>query len=114
VRLTGETAGRPQGDRVPINIHPETRRRLVELLYLPQMRGVGYSEFIDRAVAAAAAEIQAAQPRPRYGLVMHYDDGGRSEPFWYGDDERRRDDRAKLLATGSAVVRVEKIEEVPQ
>jgi hypothetical protein len=45
---------------------------------------------------------------------MHYDDGGRSEPFWYGDDERRRDDRAKLLATGSAVVRVEKIEEVPQ
>lgn len=36
-----------------------TRTRLSEFLYLPAMRGVGYSEFIERALDAAEAELVA-------------------------------------------------------
>jgi hypothetical protein len=56
--LTGETEGRPGSDetRVPINIDADVRDRLRHLLYQPYMRGVGWSEFIDRAVEAAYAE----------------------------------------------------------
>jgi hypothetical protein len=58
-RLTGETEGRPGDDttRVPLNVHDETRERLRTLLHMPFMRGVGYSEFIDRAVARAWEEV---------------------------------------------------------
>lgn len=59
--LIGETKGRPQGERVPINIAPEVRERLNVLLYEPEMRGVGYSEFIDRAIRHALAELNVVR-----------------------------------------------------
>lgn len=72
--LTGPTIERPGGDetRVPINIDSEVRDRLRMLLYHPKMRGVGYSEFILRAVSAAYAELEwllneAAVERVRRG-----------------------------------------------
>lgn len=63
VKLTGETVERPPGTRVPINIDWNVRRDLRDLLYLPQMRGVGYSEFIQRAIALARAELEEAEER---------------------------------------------------
>lgn len=64
--LIGETQGRPltrsnaypQDSRVPINIDPSTRMELRDLLYQPFMRGVGYSEFINRAVKRAYEEAE--------------------------------------------------------
>lgn len=61
MKLTGETILRPGGERVPINIDTEVRERLVHLLHRPGMRGVGYSEFIDRAISAAHQELDAAE-----------------------------------------------------
>ena len=55
--LTGETVRRPDGERVPINIDTDVRDRLRELLFEPKMRGVGYSEFIERAIIAAREEL---------------------------------------------------------
>lgn len=49
----------PLGDRVPILIHSDTRERLRALLFDDDMRGVGYSEFIGRALAAAEKELSA-------------------------------------------------------
>ena len=62
--LTGETISRPthatpnypEGMRVPINIDPGVRTNLLDLLYQPWMRGVGYSEFIQRAIDRAYEE----------------------------------------------------------
>ena len=59
--LVGETTGRPQGERVPINIDEDVRERLRNLLYEPDMRGVGYSEFIGRAIDQAYAELEAVR-----------------------------------------------------
>lgn len=44
-------------DRVPINIDPAVRKRLRDLLFEPELRGVGYSAFINRACEAAETEI---------------------------------------------------------
>ena len=44
-------------ERVPINIRPEVRQRLRDLLMEPEFRGVGYSSFIERAVEAAETEM---------------------------------------------------------
>ena len=44
-------------ERVPINIDPAVRQRLNDLLWMPEMRGVGYSAFINRACEAAETEI---------------------------------------------------------
>ena len=46
----------PTSDRSPINIHPEVRAALVRLLFESDMEGVGYSEFVRRAIAAAQEE----------------------------------------------------------
>jgi hypothetical protein len=45
--------------RVPIEIAPEVRERLNNLLYSPHFMGtgVGFSAFIDRACEAAETEI---------------------------------------------------------
>jgi hypothetical protein len=43
----------PSTERVPINIHPDVREALRNLLFEQDMRGVGYSEFIARAIDAA-------------------------------------------------------------
>lgn len=51
------TAPARDKDRVPMNVHPQVRARLHRVLFEPELRGVGYSEFIDRAVATAEAEI---------------------------------------------------------
>ncbi len=56
--LTGETNGRPTGERVPINIDKNTRENLLRLLYQPWMRGVGFSEFINRAIDCAYEEAE--------------------------------------------------------
>jgi len=61
MKLIGETKGRPEGDRVPINISEKTRTRLNRFLYLPEMRGVGFSEFINRALDAAEAELNESK-----------------------------------------------------
>lgn len=58
-KLIGEARGFDAmgREREPINIHPTVKERLRTLLFEPEMRGVGFSEFIDRAVEAAVAEI---------------------------------------------------------
>lgn len=43
-------------DRVSINIAPEVRERLENLLHSDAFPAVGYSAFIDRACEAAEAE----------------------------------------------------------
>lgn len=55
--LIGESSERPAGMRVPINIDERVRERLRRLLFKPEMRGVGYSEFINRAINAAIIEL---------------------------------------------------------
>lgn len=44
-------------ERVPILIHPEVRDRLNNLLHNPELKGVGYSSFIERACEIAETEI---------------------------------------------------------
>lgn len=58
--LIGEKRDRPGTDltRVPINIDREVREELNNLLYQPFMRGVGYSEFIRRAIRCAYEEAE--------------------------------------------------------
>lgn len=57
-RLTGETTGPVSpGQRVGMNVAPEARQALSDLLYAPGMRGVGYSEFLLRAVERAQEEL---------------------------------------------------------
>jgi hypothetical protein len=48
-------------NRVPINIRPETREKLRNLLLTPEFQGVGYSDFIDRAVNAALETQQSVE-----------------------------------------------------
>jgi hypothetical protein len=56
--LIGKTIRRPGDDttRVPIHIDESVREDLRNLLYEPWMRGVGYSEFIQRAILRAYEE----------------------------------------------------------
>lgn len=44
-------------DRVPIKIDPAVRQRLNNLLWHPEMVGVGYSAFINRACEVAETAI---------------------------------------------------------
>lgn len=37
-------------ERVPINIDPQVRERLLKLLFVPSLRCVGYSEFLTKAM----------------------------------------------------------------
>lgn len=60
--LIGSTINRPQGRRVPMNVDEKTRAAVRDLLFQPWMRGVGYSEFLERAVDRAYEE--AGQMRP--------------------------------------------------
>lgn len=57
--MVGPTRTRPPGERLPINIAGAVRTRLRDFLYLPEMRGVGYSEFITRALDVAEADLEA-------------------------------------------------------
>lgn len=53
-------AGRPASSlRSQIEIDTETKNRLRHLLYQPFMLGVGYSQFIDRAIDKAYEEAEA-------------------------------------------------------
>jgi hypothetical protein len=63
--LIGETQGRPGNDRTPINIDGEVREELRNLLYQPFMRGVGYSEFIKRAIDRAYEEADKQGQREK-------------------------------------------------
>jgi hypothetical protein len=56
--LIGETIARPGHDatRVKMFVDAEVRAELRNLLYQPFMRGVGYSEFIQRAIERAYEE----------------------------------------------------------
>jgi hypothetical protein len=71
MKLIGETQGRPQGERVPINIDENVREKLRNLLYEPEMRGVGWSEFIDRAVDLAWEQLEVARD-PNYVKTETY------------------------------------------
>lgn len=44
-------------ERASINIDPAVRDRLSRLLYMPQMHGVGYSAFLNRACHLAERDI---------------------------------------------------------
>jgi hypothetical protein len=57
IKLTSDVQVIATSDRVPINIAPEVRARLRNLLWEREMRGVGYSAFINRACEVAEAEI---------------------------------------------------------
>lgn len=56
--LCGERRERPGNDstRTPINIDRDVKEELRDLLHAPYMRGVGFSEFIRRAVTRAREE----------------------------------------------------------
>lgn len=56
--LIGESRGRPEGRRVPIEISEHVRADLRHLLHRQWMRGVGYSEFISRAIERAHQEAE--------------------------------------------------------
>jgi hypothetical protein len=48
----------PSSDRVLMNVHPDTRERLRDLLATaPELQGVGYSAFINRAIEVAIEQI---------------------------------------------------------
>lgn len=62
----GKCLPNPTGERVPVtgdpenpfmNIDVDVRERLRLLLYQPEMRGVGYSAFLNRACEIAEQEI---------------------------------------------------------
>lgn len=77
-KLAGPTRNRPEGERVPVLVAESVRDRLRYLLHQPWMRGVGYSEFLDRAIKAAYEDQYALTPDelcPRCGepLVDHPD-----------------------------------------
>lgn len=58
MKMIGEARNVPRGrERMPINIHPDVRERLRDVLFEDEMRGVGYSEFINRACEIAESEI---------------------------------------------------------
>lgn len=59
--LIGESVRRPEGARVPMNVTEAARTRLHHLLHEPEMRGVGYSEFLLRACEAAETQIVEAR-----------------------------------------------------
>jgi hypothetical protein len=61
VPLTSGHRSPETDERVPINIAPDVRKRLRDLLFEPEMRGVGYSAFINRAVEAAETEIMESR-----------------------------------------------------
>lgn len=44
-------------ERVLMNVHPQVRERLRALLREPEMLGVGYSAFINRACEIAETQI---------------------------------------------------------
>jgi hypothetical protein len=46
----------PDRHRSRIDVHPEVVEALRRLLFEPDMQGVGYSEFIRRAIEMADAE----------------------------------------------------------
>lgn len=54
-------------ERVSMNVHPDARKRLKEVLFESEMHGVGYSEFINRACEVAEGEI--AEERTRAARV---------------------------------------------
>jgi hypothetical protein len=63
MKLTGPSEAHPfPGDqrREPILVHPEVRDRLVNLLHRDEMRAVGYSEFLIRAIDLAEEELADA------------------------------------------------------
>jgi len=49
--------------RVALKIAPSVREDLVSLLFHPAMRGVGYSEFVDRAIKQTHREIKLLEER---------------------------------------------------
>lgn len=62
--LIGEAHARPPTtERVPINVHPDTASELRTLLMEPEMRAVGYSEFLQRCVALAREELEEHRAR---------------------------------------------------
>ena len=64
--LIGHAVNPPKTkDRSPINIAPEVRARLADLLYEEEMRGVGYSEFINRACELAETQIAEQRTKDR-------------------------------------------------
>ncbi len=58
-RLIGPSGRPASAFRTTVEIDTETQQRLRHLLYQPFMLGVGYSEFIDRAVDHAYEEATA-------------------------------------------------------
>jgi hypothetical protein len=68
----------PTADRIPIEVHPEVVARLRSLLFEPELRGVGYSEFISRACEMAETEI--AQERRYVAAELNFAQKVRDEP----------------------------------
>lgn len=63
--LIGPQVNPLDGPREPINIHPDVRTRLRNLLFMAEMRGVGYTEFINRAVEKAEGDIANSRRKKR-------------------------------------------------
>lgn len=71
-QLFGESEGRPDPDeRIEMLVHPETRENLRTLLYQPEMEAVGYSEFLNRAIALANKQIEGWRKRQKLIEEQH-------------------------------------------
>jgi hypothetical protein len=70
----------PSSERVLMNIHPQVRERLRELLAEPEMRGVGYSAFINRAVCVAEAALADLREEEREARQLRADSRLHIEP----------------------------------
>lgn len=70
-RLIGETQERPGGAREPLQVHPGVTEALRNLLFNPEFRGVGYSEFILRAVCAAWEEVLLSRGESAGAIQEH-------------------------------------------
>ena len=80
--LNDERRDPPSSDRVLMNVHPDVRQRLRDLLASPEMRGVGYSAFINRACEVAEEQVRerADRPAPEIPNTFHRPHNGALQP----------------------------------
>lgn len=90
LKLAGPARDTARGDeRVPMNVHPDVRDDLRNLLFEPEMRAVGYSEFLARAVAACRQEIDAQRLRHLEKEMLFANRYGRGGGRPYSEAEAR-------------------------
>lgn len=66
----------PADARLPINIHPHTRKRLRDFLMRPDVpRGMGYTAFIEWAIQVGNTALEDCQDDSSGFCAVHYAPG---------------------------------------